>query len=49
MEIKWDLTILILKNTFLEILFILTLGYQYFILFSEKLLQYSNINDKRII
>ena len=44
-----ELNYIDLKNTFLEILFTPTLGYQYFILFSEKLLQYSNLNDKGII
>ena len=46
---KWVLTTLILKDIFSEILFILTLGYQYFTLFSEKLVQYLNLHDKRIL
>jgi hypothetical protein len=49
MEKKWVLTILISKSIFLGILFILAPGYQYFILFSEKLVQYLNLNDKRIL
>ena len=49
MEIEWDLTILILKNTFLEILFTPMHGYQYFILFSEKLVLCLNLtNNKKI-
>ena len=49
MEKKWVLTTLILKDIFSEILFIPTLGCQYFILFLEKLAQYSNLNNKKII
>ena len=44
----WGLNMSILENIFFQILFILTHGYQYFILFSEKLVQYLDQNDKRI-
>ena len=49
MAIEWALNISILENTSFQILFILMLGYLYFILFLGKLVQYLSRNDKRIL
>ena len=46
---KMGLNYIDFKKHFFRNLIYPTLGYQYFILFSEKLLQYSNLKDKRII